>query len=265
MPENGFFMVHRPSGGVSGRLEEIESYLKLLRDTESDYYETYRAVAKDLTVFDEKWKSCDWWMTAKEANAQGFITGVKPKVKIDRDTASAVKACGCPFEIEENQINNHQKELEMDVKTTALLLGLPEGATEAEVKAALSANRKAAADLEALRIAQAQREKTEKAAKIKAALDRAITGKRIKADCRGEWESILEASFEAALKALESIAPLEKLSAQIVISPEGKKAYRGKTFAQLQDEDPEALMELEKNDPEAFTELFNETYGGGKR
>jgi ATP-dependent protease ClpP protease subunit len=266
MPENGMFMIHKPSGGVSGSAKDIEAYVKLMKDCETQYYEVYKAVAGNPTVFEEKWNGgADWWMTAGEAKEQGFITAVRPKTRIDRETAAQIKACGCPFEIEENQINNYKNENEMDVKTTAVLLGLPETATEAEIRAKLEANKKAASDLEAMQAAQAQKEKTEKAAKIKAAIDKAIVDKRIKADCRAEWESMLEANFETAGKALESIAPVEKLSSQIVISGEGKKTYKGKTFAQLQDEDPDALADLEKNDPGAFNELFNETYKGGKK
>jgi ATP-dependent protease ClpP protease subunit len=260
MPENGMFMVHRPSGIAAGKTEDIKAYLKLMETIEAEYCNTYRAAIKDLAVFDEKWKSGDWWMTSKEAKAQGFITEVRQKVKIDRETAAAIKACGCPLTVEYNDYQTQKSENEMDVKTTALLLGLSEGASEAEVKAKLEANKKAAADFEAFQAAQAQKEKTEREAKIKAALDRAIAGKQIKADCRAEWEKMLNDNFEPASKALESIAPVEKLSSQIVTSPEGGKTYKGKTFAQLQDENPEALAELEKSDPEAFAELFNETY-----
>lgn len=262
MPENGVFMVHKPSGGVSGRSEDVKAYLKLLEDIEREYYNTYRTVAKDLPAFEEKWKSGDWWLTAKEAREQGFITGVKSKAKIDRETAAVIKACGCPFEMEKN---DYQTEKEMDLKATAIMLGLPETATEAEVKAKLEANKKAAADLEAMQAAQAQKEKTEREAKIKAALDRAIVDRRIKADCRTEWEKMLNSNFDMANKILEGIVPVEKLSSQIVTSQEGRKTYRGKTFAQLQDEDPDLLAELEADNPEAFAELFNETYKGGKK
>jgi hypothetical protein len=112
----------------------------------------------------------------------------------------------------------------------------------------------------ALQAAQAQKEKAEKEAKIKTALDKAIADKRIKADCRAEWEKMLNDSFDSASKALESISPLEKPSAGLATSKEGKKTYKGKTFAQLQDESPELLAELEKADPEAFAEMFNENF-----
>jgi ATP-dependent protease ClpP protease subunit len=266
MPENGMFMVHKPSGAAGGSAKDIEAYLKMMQDCETQYYDAYKAISTDLAVFEEKWNSgADWWMTAKEAKEQGFITNVRPKTKIDRETAAQIKACGCPFEIETNQINNSKNAEKMDLQATAILLGLPATASEAEVKAKLEANNKAAADLQALQATQAEREKNEKAAKIKAALDKAIAGKRIKADCRAEWKIMLEANFETASKAIEGIAPVEKLSSQIVTSSEGKKTYKGKTFAQLQDGNPELLAELEANDPDAFAELFNETYKGGKK
>lgn len=259
MPENGIFMVHRPSGHADGSKEDIKAYLKLLEDVEREYYNVYKKAVKDSAAFDEKWNSCDWWMTAAEAKKQGFITDVKTKMKIDRETAAVIKACGCPFDIDEyQQIQKNNNE--MDIKMTAVLLGLPETATEAEVKAKLSENKKAADDLTALQAAQAQKEKAETQAKIKAALDKAIVDKRIKADCRAEWEKMLNDNFDSASKALESISPVEKLSDKLVASKEGKKTYKGKTFAQLQEEGPELLAELEKEDPDAFAELFNETF-----
>lgn len=259
MPENGMFMVHKPSGGAYGSAADIEAYLKLMKDTEKQYYDTYKAVVKNPTSFDEKWNSGDWWMTAREAKEQGFITEISAKTKITREAQAQLKACGCPFEIE---INDDLKGKEMDLKTTALLLGLPETATEEEVKEKLRANAKASADLTALLTAQAERRKTERAAKIKTALDKAVAEKRIKADARAAWEKMMNDDLETAEAALSAIAPLEKPSSKIDKSPEGKKTFRGKTFAELQDENPEALADLEKENPEVFADLFNETFGG---
>jgi ATP-dependent protease ClpP protease subunit len=95
MPENGMFMVHKPHGGVSGGVKDIEAYLKLMRDCEGLYCEAYKAIARNLSVFEEKWASgADWWMTAAEAKEQGFITDIYKKVAIDRETAAQIRACG---------------------------------------------------------------------------------------------------------------------------------------------------------------------------
>ena len=259
MPENGMFMIHKPSGVACGTATDIENYLKLIAEIEAQYYDAYGAVAKSPDTLKEKRAAGDWWMTAREAAEQGFITAVRQKTKIDRETALAIKACGCPFEIktEDYKPKNEDK---MDVKATALLLGLPETATEAEVREKLEANKKAAADLEALTAAQAEKKKTEKEAKIKAVLDKAIVGRQITAEDRVWWEKMLNASFDAAQKAIESVVPVEKLTAAITVSPEGKKTWKGKTFVQLQDENPAMLADLEEENPEAFAELFKESY-----
>ncbi|GHT16981.1 hypothetical protein FACS189429_0120 [Bacteroidia bacterium] len=264
MPENGMYMIHKPSGCAVGKTADIESYLKLMKALETQYYDTYKKVfthAANLEVFDKKWnEGSDWWLTATEAKTNGFITEVVQKVKIDRETMQAITACGAPENII-NKLNYKPKnENEMDVKILAVSLGLPETATETEVNAKLAENKKAAEDLVALKAAQALKEKTEKEAAVKAALDKAIADKRIKADCRAEWESMLNANFETASKALEGITPIEKLSSQLVTSQEGAKTYKGKTFAQLQDENPEVLAELERENPDVFAELFNQSF-----
>ena len=101
---------------------------------------------------------------------------------------------------------------------------------------------------------------------MKALLEKAIADKRITADTSAAWQKMLEDNFEAAKAAIEAIKPIEKLSSQVAISKDGGKAtYNGKTFAELQDTDPEVLEELERKDPEAFAELFNAQYKkGGK-
>lgn len=144
----------------------------------------------------------------------------------------------------------------MDLKTMALSLGLPESATEAEINAAIAQGKKAREDLQALRLENEQKEKADKAANVKAALDKAIEDKRITADMRPNWEKMLTADFETANASLTALAPVKKLD--VIPSPTGNgTTYKGKTFAELQDEDPDALAELEKNDPEAFAALFN--------
>ena len=258
MPANGQFMVHKPKGGNWGTADDMESYLKLLKNIENDYYDTYKAVVKDVAAFDEKWKKGDYWMTAKEAKEQGFITEVKEKIKIDKETATMIQACGCPNAKQLIQTNN-KNETKMDVKTTALMLGLPETASEAEVKAKLEENKKAAADLEAMKAENVRKEKEERAKKVKAALEKAIADKRIKADAKTSWEAMLNADYDNAIVALEAIQSVEKLSTQIKVEASGgKKTYQGKTFEQLQDENPDALSELQTNDPEAFDEIFDD-------
>lgn len=71
---------------------------------------------------------------------------------------------------------------------------------------------------------------------------------------------MLTDNFEPASEILAGIQPVEKLSNGITTSVEGGKTWKGKTFAQLQDENPAALEALEKENPDAFNELFKESY-----
>nr|DAN71999.1 MAG TPA: putative ATP dependent Clp protease [Caudoviricetes sp.]DAQ26743.1 MAG TPA: Putative ATP dependent Clp protease [Caudoviricetes sp.] len=266
MPENGMFMVHKPSGGVYGTADEIESYLSLLKAIDGEYYSSYSKIAKDKATLDKHWGVSDYWMTAKKAKEQGFVSKVTPKITLGKD-ADAIRAMMEGKGKELNNTNNINKNIkQMDVKVIAVTLGLSADATEEQVGAKIAENARKAAELDALKAQLEAERKSEKEASVKALLEKAIADKRITADTSAAWQKMLEDNFEAAKAAIEAIKPIEKLSSQVAISKDGGKAtYNGKTFAELQDTDPEMLEELERKDPEAFAELFNAQYKkGGK-
>ncbi|WP_165025625.1 Clp protease ClpP [Dysgonomonas sp. ZJ279] len=256
MPENGMFMIHKPAGYTGGTAAKIESYLKLLKNIESQYIDLYTTKATDKAELNKQWEIGDWWLTAKEAKANGFITIVKEKAKIDAETTALISACGCP-ESKIPIINNKKEVNEMDLKTMALNLGLPESATEVEINAAIAKGKKAQEDLQALQLVNEQKAKADKEVKIKATLEKAIGDKRITADMRANWEKMLNADFDTANASLTGLSPVKKVNVTTSSAESGKSTYEGKTFAELQDEDPDALAELEKNDPEAFIALYN--------
>ncbi|MDR1172280.1 MAG: ATP-dependent Clp protease proteolytic subunit [Bacteroidales bacterium] len=254
MPANGQFMVHKPSGGTRGKADDIAAYLKLMQDIETEYFKTYNGLVKDKAGFAAKWQAGDYWMTAEEAREAGFITDVKEKVQIDRQTAMMIAACGCPSApVITNNFNN-----QMDIKKTAIALGMDENASEEQVSARLAENRRKADELEALKAENEAREKREREAKIKAALDKAQQEKRINAETRPKWEKLLNEHFEPAIDALESVPAVVPLSKQIgkTATAGDRTTCEGKTFEELQESDPDSLARLEENDPEAFGELF---------
>src|SRR5690606_15520977 len=109
-----------------------------------------------------------------------------------------------------------------------------------------------------LKAQQEQKEKEEKAANIKAALDAAEKDKRISAENRAKWQEQFEKDFEGTKALLGGLQPVTKpLSADIKVSADGKgTTYQGKTFEQLQEENSEMLAELEDKNPEAYNALF---------
>ena len=69
--------------------------------------------------------------------------------------------------------------------------------------------------------------------------------------------AIRETENEGAKQIIESLYPVQKLSGEIKSPTDDLGAtYQGKTFEQLQDENPEALADLEKDNPEAYQALF---------
>lgn len=259
MAKNGQFMVHQPQGGVSGTAREIENYLQLVKNMLNSYYEAYKEkLKKPEAEFKAKWDAGDFWMTAQQAVEWGFATAIKEPVKIAQALAAEIKASGSPLDfLPEDIISNQNNDKKMNLQAYNLAVGLAANATEAEFEARIALNAQKAKDYDALKAATELKEKTEKEAKIKAALDNAEKEHRIKADTRANWQSMLEANYDTTIKVLESIQPVNALSAQIVVSGEnGNKTYNGKTFEQLEAENPALLASLAETKPEVFGALF---------
>lgn len=258
--ENGQFMIHKPMGGIYGNETEIDNYLTLVKNMTTTYYDAYKIKLKKPEVdFKAKWEAGDFWMTAKQAEEWGFITSVKGSVKIDQETAAAIKESGSPIAIAKEHIVTHSsKNLNMDLKATALALGMSADSTEEQVNARLQANARKAADYDSLKAKQEQKEKEEQTAKIKAELDAAEKAKRITADVRQKWQDQFEKDFEGTKALLDGVQGIEKpLSTEIKAGADGKGVtYQGKTFEELQDESPETLEALQNDNKEAYDKLF---------
>jgi len=258
--ENGQFMIHKPMGGIYGNETEIDNYLTLVKNMTTTYYDAYKIkLKKPEEDFKAKWEAGDFWMTAKQAEEWGFITSVKGSVKIDKETAAAIKDSGSPIAIAaEHIITQSQNNLDMDLKATAIALGMDANSTEEQVNARLQANAQKAADYDSLKAQQDAKEKEELAASKKADLDAAEKAKRISADSRAKWEAMYDKDPVGTKALLATVQGIEKpLSDGIKPSADGKGAtYEGKTFEELQDESPETLEALEEDNPEAYNKLF---------
>jgi hypothetical protein len=258
MAKNGQFMIHKPSGGSSGNETEIENFLILLKNITKDYWDTYVAkLKKPEADFKTKWDGGDFWMTAQEAKDWGFVTGIKEPVKITQAEAQAIKACGCPNEIVADISTNQNTKNEMDLKLMAMTLGLVATATEEQVSAALAAVVAKAGKYDALKAEVEAGKKADLTAKVKTAVEKAVAEKRINAAQVHGWTEALTGNYDASIKLLDAIQPVVKLSAGLKPKPEGILAgSEGKTFEQLQEENPELLAQIESENPEQFEQLF---------
>jgi ATP-dependent protease ClpP protease subunit len=264
MAKNGQFMIHKPMGGGYGNETEIENYLTLLRNMTSSYFDAYVAKCKKPKAdFETKWNSGDFWMTAKEAKDWGFVSAIKEPVKLPEPAQAKLNMVATANITGDELINlfsknTNQNQNDMNLSAMALACGLAADATEAQVMAKIAGLQTKANAYDQLKAQTEQKEKDEMAAKIKTELDKAEKEKRIVATVRASWKKMLEADFEGAKAALDSIQPVVALSDEIIPGVEGKTGatYNGKTYAQLQDENPSLLAELQDKQPAVYDALF---------
>jgi ATP-dependent protease ClpP protease subunit len=251
MPANGQFMVHKPHCFAEGTADELAATLKGLKDTEALYYEAYKSVASDISELDKHWGAGDWWMTANEAKEMGFITAVRPRVKIDKDTAEQARACGCPVALVSDEKTETKNDKKMDF--IALALGLKSDATEADITAKLTELQNKAARVDELeRTIKGVRE-----AQVAAMVD-AVVGKKITADKRQHFVDLGNNSGVDVLKnTLDAIPEIVKPTGVIVPGKTVDGKLEEKKFEDLTEAE---LKDLRDNNRAEYVRLFKARY-----
>lgn len=247
MPENGLFMIHRPKGGAYGTVDDLESYLGLMRQMTTTYFDAYDNKCKDKKKLKDAWDKGDYWLSAKEAMEMGFTTEVTQKTKINQTTAQMMTACGYAGEIEIND-NINKKEKDMDITMLASRMGMDATSTEAQVYAQIDVYKRKAERTDQLEARETDRLTTE----IDKLLDDAIGERRITADVKEDWKLVLGENLEKGKKMLAAIQPVNKPS---VKTPK-TGTVTDKTFEQLQ-EDPIALKNLMDENPQEYERLLD--------
>lgn len=154
-------------------------------------------------------------------------------------------------------ISNNQILTKMEQKTLCLLLGLPETADEAAVKAAI----------EGLKAAQVQMSKleNEKATleleRLTSAVDKAISEKRIDATKKDQFVELgKKVGYQELQNVFAAMTPQTKLSA--VIGHHGGAPTGGeKTYKKLSEVPSSEILKLRAENPEEYKKLYMEEYG----
>ena len=248
MAENGQFMYHKPSGRLSGNEDAIASGLKLLQNMSIQYKEAYAAqTGITADVIESNWAKGDVWLSAKEAVAQKFITGVTKKAPITKETKALFEACGSP---DIPRITNNKKPLKtMDQKILALSLGLPEDASEETIKATIQANKLAAAEVAGLKAEKLAKETADTTAKVDTLINGAITDKKVNAAQGESLKTWAKADFTACETYINGLTALGKVSDKIVPGSDGKV----KAFAEMTEAEQQTLL---ADDPDAFQAAY---------
>lgn len=266
---NTTYMVHKPNAELQGNEDQVESDLKMLRDTTKEYRVAYaKKTGKSEDEIEKLWSKGDCWFTGEEAVAQGFVDGLveedaqAPENRVDEEAVMRIAACGCPA----NKLpkahagHNHAN---MDIKAMAASLGMPNTATEAEVLARVSelklANDRHLAQAEALRKAE-----------VKSILDKAIAERKLTEAHRASYEAKFTAAFDATKAEVEGLAAAPNVAKEVAAgaaaSDAGAAAATAKAreswdYKQWAEKDPSGLQALMKSDKDKFTSLYQAHYG----
>jgi hypothetical protein len=153
--------------------------------------------------------------------------------------------------------NNHQKKKnEMENKTIALQLGLPETATEAEITAKLG-------ELKAAKEENAKLQKEKDAltlTNITSLVEKAIDEKRIGADKKQQFIDLgKKIGAEELGNTFSAMSPQMKLST--VLGQHGTAKTETATYKKLSEVPGDKLAELREQQPDEYKRLYKAEYG----
>lgn len=278
--DNGFIMIHAPSGSVSGGAKALQSAAKVLTMMTADFRKRYVAkTGKTEEEVDALLDGSDNWFSADEALELGLVDSIVSAVFEDDLSAvaysdlSAVASADIfkSYDGEHAPINKKRKTSDNEVtpnkhnmKLNAVsiaFLGLSAQATEMEINAAIEAKSKALESAEQRAADAEQKIKDLTGAQIKATLDTAVKEGQILAADRPEWESIFEANYELGVKTLSKLPkkPVITGSLEQENNNQGVAGITAErkdwTFTDWSRKDTQGLLKLKAEQPEIYKQL----------
>lgn len=152
--------------------------------------------------------------------------------------------------------NNKQNKQEMEQKQIALQLGLPEGATEAEITAKLGELKAAKEENAKLQAEKA----TLQLAGITASVEKAVSEKRISAEKKDEFIALgKEIGQEKLDNLFSAMNPQVKLSG-VIGHHGGASDTQESKWSKLSDVPGDKLLSLRKDNPEEYKRLYEAEY-----
>lgn len=284
--ENGFIMIHQPSGYTWGNAKQHENNAALLRSIENNFVKKIMARTGMSEKEARKLLDGDNWFNAEQALAaklvDGIIDPVAQAVEVDDAGSTNLESRYNSFAAlllpESNSNNNSNNEntkplkMKKDIIAKFGLVGVNEQSSDTAVIQAMEDHLKAKTSaletsLTAKTAEVANLEtaiNTERDAQIKSMLDAAQTDKKIEAAQRETYENIGKTSGIQALQTvLSGLGARTPITAVISgggtkgAATAGRDAWDWDTY---QKEDPKGLEAMAEKEPEKFKELFNAKY-----
>lgn len=277
MVENGFLMIHAPSGYTRGDASQHEASAKLLRSIEKNFIKKLISRTGKTEADVKKWLVGDNWFDAEQALEAKLIDEiVDPVIKSQQvedptnnldNTFSSFAAL--MVAVGDTDINDNKNPLEMKNEVIAKfgLAGVNAQSSDTAVIQALEdhfKNKTAALEttLEA-KTAQVTSLETaitsQREAKIKAILDVAESEKKITAVQRATYENIGKTSgidaLETVISGLGGRTPINSILKNTG-NATGITAREGWDWDRYQKEQPRELEAMAEKDPQTFGALY---------
>lgn len=266
--ENGFVMIHRPSGSVEGNAQDMIQYSKLLTSIEKNFKEKLQARTGKTEAEVSAWfDGADHWFDADECIALGLCdTKFSAKVldlnslnkkEVEEIGAKAVYDRFTAL-VNPNSLVNNKSE-QMDKKTLIARYGLTtvtEASTDEEVMAAIDAKMAASEN--------SAKEELKKA--VTSTVAAGVKAGKITAEQSDRYIAIgLKVGIEELNSILADLKAYEPISKHIKPDKsdetEDEKARANWKWNDYQEKDSLALEAMVKKDPEKFKALYKAEYG----
>ena len=153
-------------------------------------------------------------------------------------------------------INNKPKKEDMELKTLALQLGLPETATEKDVNEKLAEMKSTAA-----KAVDLEKEKSElELSAITQSVEVAIREKRLTEDKKQQFINLGKlVGVEKLQETLSAMNPQVKLSG--ILGHQGSGVQTDREWKKLSDVPADKILELRTNNPDSYKALYKAEYG----
>lgn len=261
--ENGFLMVHPPTGDGSGNARQLIETAKMLRSIETNVINKFAGKTGMSTdeIRNKYFDGLDHWIDADEAVTLGLVTD---KFTAKKGTLTFTKADAMKqglsgiFDKYTAAITQTPK-TDLNMSKVTMKLKLADDAPEQEVVSAIEALEQRATAAETKLSAIEQKEKDGQKAAALVLVEDAIKEQRIGATAKEQWIKMFEDNFETAKSVLASVA--KRQTAKEIVGGEKPvdEALLKMTWDQADKADK--LYDLKAKYPDEFKARYKERFG----
>lgn len=266
--ENGFLMIHAPSGYVYGTADYLEDNARLLRSIEDNFVKKLISKTGKTEDYVRGWLSGDNWFSAQEALTEGLVSEIiesddniehfEPQQLTSREAYYRIAA-----QLTSKNQNNYT--MKKPLIEALKLVGVTEQSSDTAIIEAVQSQmrdiRDQLANEQQAHQASKQNLKAQFASVVGPMLDQAVKQGKITAEQKPTYQSIAEASgIEALNTVLGNLGARQPIYGGVAHGKQNPSDRLGWDFDKWQGEDPRGFEALSQSDPETFEQIVNQKF-----